>query len=100
MLEIFARNKGYPLSLFYDLTIFYLQQSESDPGVALSLYHTPRNKSDDDTGERIRDSFCCVIFFQEDISACFFDQLFAMVFPDDRILVLVAKDDLQKSQHL
>ncbi len=92
--EIFVRNKRYPLSLFYDLSIFYLQQSQSYSGIALPFYHTPGNKSDDNSGERICHCFGCVILFKDNTPTRFFDQLRSMVFPDDRFLVLVTKNDL------
>ena len=92
--EIFVRNKRYPLSLFYDLSIFYLQQRQGDPGIALSFYHTPGNKSDDNSGECICHRFGCVILFKDNTPTRFFDQFRVMVFPDDRFLVLVTKDDL------
>ena len=97
--EIFARNKGYPLSLFYDLTIFHLQQSQSDPGIALSLYHASRNKSDDDTGKCFRYRISCFLFLQKNIAAGFFDQLGVMVCTDDHVLVFIALHDLQKSRY-
>lgn len=50
-MQVFCCGFSYLLSLPHDLSVFYLQQSKSDTGTAVSFYYKKGNKNNADTGK-------------------------------------------------